>query len=184
MATSKEQSMRFSRLPARALAVILAGFLAAAPALADRDHGGRHGDKHERKADKHERKAEMHERKAEEHRRKAQRHAYDDGPRRGHYFEHRHRDVVRHYYVSYEGPRCPPGLVRKGRGCMPPGHAKRWHVGERLPTTVVTYAVPQPILVTLPPPPPRHKYVRVAGDILLIAVGTSLVVDGIDGLMN
>ena len=39
-------------------------------------------------------------------------------------------------------------------------------MGHRLPPTVAIYTVPQPILVTLPPPPPQHRYVRVAGDIL------------------
>lgn len=173
--------MRISRLTVQALAVAVAGFLATAPALAERpDHagGGKHGHKHE---DKWERKAEKHERKHDKHARK---HDHHDGPRHGAYFEHRHRDSVRHYYSSYDGRRCPPGLAKKNNGCMPPGHAKHWHVGKPLPPTVVVYSVPQPILVTLPPPPPRHKYVRVAGDILLIAVGTSMVVDGIDGLMR
>jgi len=44
--------------------------------------------------------------------------------------------------------------------------------------------VPQPMLVQLPPPPPQHKYVRVAGDILLIAVGTSMVVDAIGDMQR
>jgi hypothetical protein len=32
--------------------------------------------------------------------------------------------------------------------------------------------------------PVGHKYVQVAGDILLIAVGTKMVVDGINGLAS
>jgi len=32
------------------------------------------------------------------------------------------------------------------------------------------------------PPPSGHRYVRVAGDILLIALGTGLVVDAIQDL--
>jgi Ni/Co efflux regulator RcnB len=34
----------------------------------------------------------------------------------------------------------------------------------------------------LGPPPPRHRYVRVAADILLIAIGTGLVIDSIEDL--
>lgn len=176
--------------PARCLAVALAAFLVAAPALAERpDHagGGKHGNKHEdkfeRKADKKEHKAE---RKADKHDAKQAKRDDDDrrAPRQGAYFDDRHRQSVRHYYASSHGKGCPPGLAKKNNGCMPPGQAKKWDVGQRLPANVVVYSVPQPILVTLPPPPPRHKYVRVAGDILLIAVGTSMVVDGISGLMN
>lgn len=159
---------------------LLAGFLAAAfaltPALADNGHGkgkDKHGDKSEQKQEKHGKKNGKH--------------GGDSGPRevrQGAYFNDHDRDSVRHYYASSHGKKCPPGLAKKNNGCMPPGQAKKWEVGHRLPADVVVYTVPQPILVTLPPPPPQHKYVRVAGDILLIAVGTQMVVDGINGLLN
>jgi Ni/Co efflux regulator RcnB len=189
--------MRLPFHPSRAVALFLGAALATLPAWAEKpDHagGGKHkADKHEQKADKHERKAEKfeqkaekHERKADKQERKAERHASRDddrrGPRPGAYFDDRHRDAVRHYYTSYDGRRCPPGLAKKNNGCMPPGQAKKWDVGQRLPRDVVIYSVPQPILVTLPPPPPQHRYVRVAGDILLIAIGTQMVIDGISGL--
>jgi hypothetical protein len=48
---------------------------------------------------------------------------------------------------------------------------------------VVVHPVPQQIVVALPPVPVGHKYVQVAGDILLIAVGSMMVVDGINGLL-
>jgi hypothetical protein len=44
--------------------------------------------------------------------------------------------------------------------------------------------VPRQIVVTLPPVPVGHKYVQVAGDILLVAAGSMMVVDGINGLMR
>lgn len=175
--------MRTSHLPARWLALALAAALGAAPAFAGPpEHAG--GGKQERKADKQERKAD----KGDKADRKGDRQARRGdarAPRQGAYFDDRDRDSVRRYYASYDGgKRCPPGLAKKNNGCMPPGQAKKWHVGQPLPAGVAVYTVPQPILVTLPPPPPRHKYVRVAGDILLIAIGTSMVVDGINGLMN
>ncbi|WP_428247727.1 RcnB family protein [Ferrovibrio sp.] len=93
------------------------------------------------------------------------------------------RRVVRDYY---EAPRyavhCPPGLAKKGNGCMPPGHAKRWVVGHPLPPDVIFYEVPRDLIVLLPPPPPRHRYVRVDSDILMIAIGTGMVLDGIQNL--
>ncbi len=162
--------------------LVAAVLVVSAPAWAEKpDHaGGKHD-----KAAKHQAKEE---RKAEKHG-PGRAHARDDGPRHrdgprvGGYFDDRQRDAVRHYYASYQGKRCPPGLAKKHNGCMPPGHAKKWHVGERLPTHVTVYQVPQPILVTLPPPPPRHRYVRVDGDVLLIAIGTMMVIDGINGLL-
>ncbi|MDB5751743.1 MAG: hypothetical protein JWP65_2164 [Ramlibacter sp.] len=178
--------MRTSILPA---VLLLAAFLAA-PALAEKpDHpgGGKHADKHERKADKHQHKAEKHERKADKHGHgPKEKHAgYDDGqPRRGAYFDDTHRNSVHRYYTTHSRANCPPGLAKKNNGCLPRGQAKKWEVGHRVPQGVTVYTVPQPILVTLPPPPPRHRYVRVAGDILLIAVGTQMVVDGISGLAN
>jgi Ni/Co efflux regulator RcnB len=36
--------------------------------------------------------------------------------------------------------------------------------------------------VQIGPPPAGHRYVRVAGDILLIAIGTGMVVDAIQDL--
>jgi len=105
-------------------------------------------------------------------------------PRAGAYFDDRNRNAVHTYYASAgkNGKGCPPGLAKKNNGCMPPGQAAKWQVGHPLPTTVVTYAVPHQVLVSLPPVPVGHKYVQVAGDILLIAVGSMMVVDGINGL--
>lgn len=105
-------------------------------------------------------------------------------PQPGAYFNDRNRDGVKTYYSqSFEGgKRCPPGLAKKGNGCQPPGQARKWQVGQPLPKDVVIYPVPQPVLVQLPPPPSGHKYVRVASDILLIAIGTAIVIDGIEGL--
>jgi Ni/Co efflux regulator RcnB len=105
-------------------------------------------------------------------------------PQTGLYFSDHSRDAVHKYYASagHDGKACPPGLAKKNNGCMPPGQAKKWQVGHPLPTTVVTYAVPHQVLISLPPVPVGHKYVQVAGDVLLIAVGSMMVVDGINGL--
>ena len=107
----------------------------------------------------------------------------DKGPKQGAFFTVDNRDSVHHYYATAK--KCPPGLAKKNNGCMPPGQAKKqWVVGEPLPSSVVVYAVPQQIVVTLPPVPVGHKYVQVAGDILLVAVGSMMVVDGINGLLR
>lgn len=99
------------------------------------------------------------------------------------YFDARQRSVVHDYYVeSYRAGRCPPGLAKKNNGCLPPGQAKKWVVGRPLPQGVVSYDLPPRVVVSLGTPPVGHRYVRVASDILLIAVGTGLVVDAIQDL--
>ena len=90
---------------------------------------------------------------------------------------------MRDYYVQeFQGGKCPPGLAKKNNGCMPPGQAKKWSMGYPLPRDVVYYDLPSQLVVRLGSPPSGHKYVRVASDILLIAVGTSMVVDAISDL--
>ncbi|NIC41901.1 RcnB family protein [Aquabacterium sp. A08] len=93
------------------------------------------------------------------------------------------RRAVRDYYAPrVQAGKCPPGLAKKQNGCRPPGLAKAWHLGQPLPSGVVVYPVPRELERRLGTPPAGHKFVRVAADILLIAVGTSLVVDAIEDL--
>ncbi|HTJ96334.1 MAG TPA: hypothetical protein VL381_02615 [Rhodocyclaceae bacterium] len=99
------------------------------------------------------------------------------------YFNDQQRGAVRSYYGNQgRDGHCPPGLAKKNNGCLPPGQAKKWAMGRPLPSGVTYYPVPSAVVVQLGAPPAGHKYVRVAGDILLIAVGTSMVVDAIQDL--
>lgn len=101
----------------------------------------------------------------------------------GGYFGDSQRVAVRDYYEPrVKAGNCPPGLAKKNNGCMPPGQAKKWRVGRPLPSDVVYYPVPSGVSVQIGLPPAGHKYVRVAADILLIAVGTGMVVDAIEDL--
>ncbi len=96
-----------------------------------------------------------------------------------------HRRVVNDYYgPQIRGGKCPPGLAKKGNGCMPPGQARKWMMGRPLPRDVMFYELPHDLIVRMPPPPPGHRYVRVAGDVLLIAVGTSMVVDALQDILR
>jgi Ni/Co efflux regulator RcnB len=98
-------------------------------------------------------------------------------------FSDHHREVVRQYYDDrFRSGQCPPGLAKKHNGCLPPGLAKQWHKGHRLPRDVVYYDLPPQLVISLGVPPAGQKYVRVAGDILLITVGTSMVLDAIQDL--
>lgn len=103
--------------------------------------------------------------------------------RPGSYFNDGQRGHVHQWYgEQYRAGHCPPGLAKKNNGCMPPGQAKKWRVGYALPAGVTYYAVPQPVLLQLGTPPAGYRYVRVANDILLMAIGSRMVVDAITNL--
>ncbi|MEK9971062.1 MAG: hypothetical protein VW600_18150 [Ferrovibrio sp.] len=93
------------------------------------------------------------------------------------------RVAVRDYFGGpMPGGRCPPGLAKKNNGCMPPGQAKKWMIGQPLPRDVIYYSLPPELSVRMSLPPSGYKYVRVAGDILMIAVGTGMVAAAIEDL--
>ncbi|HEX4842922.1 MAG TPA: RcnB family protein [Limnobacter sp.] len=92
--------------------------------------------------------------------------------------------LVRDYYggMAAKG-NCPPGLAKKGNGCQPPGQAKQWQKGRALSRDLRYYDVPNELRIRLPIPPEGHKYVQLGTDLLLIAVGTAIVVDAIEGIL-
>jgi Ni/Co efflux regulator RcnB len=101
----------------------------------------------------------------------------------GAYFGGSQRQAVHDYYGSqFKSGKCPPGLAKKNNGCQPPGQAKKWSRGYALPSDVVYYPVPTTLIARLGQPPSGYKYVRVASDILLITIGTSMVIDAIEDL--
>lgn len=100
----------------------------------------------------------------------------------GYFTDAQRRAVVEYYEPRFRAGKCPPGLARKNNGCMPPGQAKQWRRGAPLPGDVIYYPVPDSVSIRLGVPPAGHKYVRVATDILLIAVGTGMVIDAIEDL--
>jgi len=165
-----------------ALALVIGGILAAGPVLADKPAwaGAGKGGKDQSTERRDEQRGEQ-----KNERREVDVKSRRDGPStetRGH-FEDRHRTLVREYYTEqFRGGRCPPGLAKKNNGCMPPGQAKKWQVGRALPRDVVYYSVPQPLVVQIGLPPSGYRYVRVSGDILMIAIATGLVVDAIQDL--
>lgn len=153
----------------RLLTIALLAAFAASPALADKPEWAGKG-----KGKGHD-KSGWHD--------KGKGHSSERGERHNHYFEDRHKVVVHEYYgEQYRRGHCPPGLAKKNNGCMPPGQAKKWRLGRPLPRDVIFYDIPQPLVVQLGAPPPGHRYVRVAGDILLIAMGSAIVVDALQDL--
>lgn len=93
------------------------------------------------------------------------------------------RIEIRNYYSEeLKKGHCPPGLSKKNNGCQPPGQARKWVVGQPLPRDLIYYNVPGQITIQLGVPPAGHRFIRVANDILLIAIGTGMVIDAIEDL--
>ena len=91
--------------------------------------------------------------------------------------------VYTYYRTEFGAGRCPPGLARKGNGCLPPGQASRlWVVGQPLPPAVVYYPLPPVLAQQLAPPPAGYEYVRVDNDVLLMDMVNRMVADVIDDL--
>lgn len=157
-------------------ALLFAGMLAGSPALADKPEGKGKGKGHERNERADNRQGSRGDDLGNR-----------DGarlvPREGVYFADRHRVLVRDYHgEEFRRGFCPPGLAKKNNGCMPPGQAKKWHIGRPLAREVIYYDLPPRLVVQIGTPPAGYRYVRVASDILLIAIGTGMVIDAINDL--
>ena len=95
----------------------------------------------------------------------------------------RDRAIIRGYYGDqFRAGHCPPGLAKKNNGCMPPGQAKKWAIGRPLPRDLRWYDLPRDLTIRLRPPGDGYKYVRAAGDVLLVAIGTMMVIDAVEDL--
>ena len=159
------------------IALTISAIFVAGPAFAkgNDDERGKGNDKH---AEKYEKKQQKQEEKAEKRERKE--------IEQGRYFDDQQRTYVREYYTTTysNGKKCPPGLAKKGNGCMPPGQVRTWVVGQPIPRNVTIYSVPQPVIQQLPPAPFGYRYSRIGGDIVLIKQQNNVIVDIIQGLLN
>lgn len=165
------------------LALALAGLLAGGAAMAEKPSwaGGGKSDRDGRPEQRENQKGDRRESQKGERRDAGENRPHGNAGRE--HFEERHRGMAREYYSEhYRGGRCPPGLAKKHNGCMPPGQARKWQVGQPLARDVVYYQVPPQLVIQFGQPPTGYRYVRVASDILLIAIGTGMVVDAIRDL--
>jgi hypothetical protein len=91
--------------------------------------------------------------------------------------------VYTYYRTEFGAGRCPPGLAKRGNGCLPPGQARRlWVVGQTLPPSVVYDPLPPVLVRQLAPVPPGYEYVQVDNDVLLMDIANRLVADAISDL--
>ena len=93
--------------------------------------------------------------------------------------------VYQYYRTEYSAGRCPPGLAKKGNGCLPPGQAKKlWVVGQPLPPAVFYEPVPRAVVQQLAPVPPGYDYVRVDNDVLLMDMTNRMVADVVNDIVD
>lgn len=93
--------------------------------------------------------------------------------------------VYTFYRTEFVAGRCPPGLAKKGNGCLPPGLAKRaWSIGAPLARTIAFYPLPGPLLAQLTPAPEGYQYVRVDNDVVLMALGTRIVTESVGSISD
>ena len=156
----------------RALVVALACLVGTSPAMADKPSwagGGKHGKQH---ADDRDDGGGRHERQG------------NSGSIDIRIGDPNRQIIVDYYQAQARAGHCPPGLAKKNNGCQPPGQAKKWSRGRPLPSGMEYHDLPRDLVVRLPMPPAGHRYVQVASDILLIAVGSSMVVDAVEDLLR
>jgi hypothetical protein len=148
------------------------GFLTVGSASADSPFGSQDA-KHD---SKHEKRHKIRGRHGYQYKQNQDRSQYSGGR----YFNDRDRIVADGFLGNeYRSGQCPPGLEKKSNGCVPPGQAKKWTIGQPLPQDVVYYDLPSELITEIGMPPPGYRYVRVASDILLIAIGSTMVMDAI-----
>ena len=177
--------MTYSSNSSRIVALALASLFIAGPVFAkdkgdgDGEGRGKHSQKREDKEDK---RADKEDRREDKRAEKRERKDIQQGT----YFNDQQRTYVREYYsTNYnDGKRCPPGLAKKNNGCMPPGQARNWVVGQPVPRGVTVYSVAQPVIRMLPPAPYGYRYARIGGDIVLVQQQNNIIVDIIQGLLG
>ena len=158
-------------------------FLAGSAVAKDNDNGEGHG--HGKHEEKQEQKAQKKADKQWEKQRKQDSKHERQEVKQGAYFDDQHRVYVHQYYGQHYGNKhgCPPGLAKKNNGCMPPGQARNWAVGQTIPRGVTVYSVPQPVIVQLPPAPYGYRYARIGNDIVLVQQQNNLIIDIILNVM-
>ena len=99
--------------------------------------------------------------------------------------DHDRAIVYQYYRTEFSAGRCPPGLAKKGNGCLPPGQAKAASSGSSASPCrprSSTSRVPPAVVQQLAPVPPGYEYVRVDNDVLLMDMTNRMVADVVNDL--
>lgn len=76
-------------------------------------------------------------------------------------------------------------LVRKYYAMQPaPATGAKWKIGDPVPASAALTGVPDDLRAALPALPPGHQYVQLDGEVVLVAVQSRRVVDGVSRSMR
>lgn len=92
-------------------------------------------------------------------------------------FNNDERESIRRYIGQDYKRHCPPGLAKKHNGCLPPGQAKKYKVGETLPDGINYNDLPRELRDLLGKPPRGYRYTQVDNDVLLISEAGKKIID-------
>ena len=95
-------------------------------------------------------------------------HLVSSPARRGGYFSSDDELLVRRYYAAHPLSAQPA----------------QWKIGEPIPPRAELTGVPDDVRAALPALPPGHQYVQVDGDVVLVALPSRVVIDGIGRTMR
>lgn len=92
------------------------------------------------------------------------------------------RKLIQDYYANryQRNKRCPPGLAKKNNGCMPPGQAKKWAMGQPLPTDVIHAPLPEDLRRKIGILEKGIEIVRILNDVVVLSKGNRLVLDAVE----
>lgn len=92
-------------------------------------------------------------------------------------FGSKDRNIISAYLKDNYGKNCPPGLAKKNNGCLPPGQAKKYGIGGKLPNGYGS--LPSALAAALGAPPRGAFYAMVDKDVLLVSESTKLILDAV-----
>ena len=81
----------------------------------------------------------------------------------GVYLGAKHQELVRRYYAAHPVS----------------AHAAHWKIGEPMPRDGALAGVPDELRAALPPLPPGYQYVQLDGEVVMVAIPSRMVVDGV-----
>ncbi len=84
--------------------------------------------------------------------------------------------VYAYYRAEMAAGRCPLPLVRMSNACLAPSPGRsQWRLDQPLADNIKGEAPPAALIARLSPSPAGYHYVRVENDLLVVGVGTRIV---------
>lgn len=98
------------------------------------------------------------------------------------YLSDAQRKIIQDHYASQQqrSGRCPPGLAKKNNGCMPPGQAKKWAMGQPLPADAPRQPLPEAVLKKIGMVEKGIEIVRILNDVVVLNKGNRTVLDAVE----